>query len=105
MKRGTKMYPRVNIYRNKLRENASILQEAFRDRGIELVAVTKVFGADAKIIEAYHEGGVRHFADARIQNLERIDPKYGDRMLLRIPMLSELARVVRSSERSCNRSG
>ncbi len=94
------MYPRVNIYRNKLRENASILQEAFRDRGIELVAVTKVFGADAKIIEAYHEGGVRHFADARIQNLERIDPKYGDRMLLRIPMLSELARVVRSSERS-----
>lgn len=92
------MYPRVRIDLEKLRENAKKLSEYLGQKGIETVAVTKVFGADPHVLKAYYDGGIRHFADARIQNLERIDPAFGKRMLLRIPMHSELERLIDAAD-------
>ncbi len=88
------MYPRVIIHLQKLQENAARLVGFLAEKGIQTVAVTKVFGADPRILKAYYDGGIRHFADARIQNLARISPAYGSRMLLRIPMQSELQQVI-----------
>lgn len=84
------MYPKIICHREKLIENAERLQAHLDKHGITLFAVTKVFGADAKIIEILHEAGIHHYADARLKNLARIDAPKGERMLLRIPMLSEL---------------
>lgn len=92
------MFPRVKIHLQKLRENAEMLTGFLKERGIETVAVTKVFGADPRVTQAYYDGGIRWFADARMQNLKRIDPAYGKRMLLRIPMRSELDEVIRIAD-------
>ncbi len=94
------MYPRIKIHLHRLRENAERLTAYLAEKEIEIVAVTKVFGADSKVLQAYYDGGIRHFADARIQNLERIDPAFGKRMLLRIPMHSELSRLVKAADSS-----
>lgn len=94
------MFPRVNIKLDALTQNASILRNYLEEKGISTVAVTKVFGADRQLVEAYHKGGITQFADARIENLRRIDQEYGTRMLLRIPMLSEVPDVVRYSDSS-----
>ena len=88
------MYPRVRVDLRKLEENARRLRSFLQDKGIETVAVTKVFGADEHILDAYGRGGIKAFADARLKNLARIDPARGSRLLLRIPMLEELDDVL-----------
>lgn len=94
------MVPRVRVDLKKLESNARRLREHLRSSGIEMASVTKVFGADPNIVEAIHRGGVRYFADSRWQNLQRIDPNMGKRMLLRIPMLSEIEQVAKYAEMS-----
>lgn len=94
------MYPRIICHKEKLRENAIRLQTHLEKRGITLFAVTKVFGADPNIIRILDDAGVHHFADARLLNLSHIEKIQGERMLLRIPMLSELEDVLRYADLS-----
>lgn len=94
------MVPRVRVDLKKLESNAHTLREHLLRCGIEVASVTKVFGADPKIVEAIHRGGIRFFADSRWQNLQRIDPAMGKRLLLRIPMLSEVEMVAKYADMS-----
>lgn len=95
------MYPKVIIDLPKLKQNLDAVSETTKDRGgCSLAIVTKVLCADPQVVKmiAAHPN-VDLIADSRIKNIATytdIAHENGKKtMLLRIPMLSELAEVVR----------
>ncbi len=91
-------YPRIEIELEKIKENTSIMVKECRGRGIEVAGVTKVFCGHKKIAEAMIEGGVSILADSRIENLKRLSGFKLPKMLIRIPMLSQVSRVVKYAD-------
>lgn len=91
-------YPGLILYPDRVRENAAKVVDFCRETGVEVVAVPKGVSADPKIARAMIEGGCVSFADSRLRNLMQLRKELPDvpRMLLRIPMKSELADVVRN---------
>src|SRR5699024_12601254 len=71
-------------------------------QNIKVAGVTKVFCADPNIVKSYVSGGVDYLADSRIENLIKMKDFKLPKMLLRIPMLSELEDVVNYSDISLN---
>lgn len=95
-------YPRLCIHLDRVRENAARVAERCRARGVSVCAVTKGISADLDAARAMLEGGCVSFADSRVRNLIRLEEAFPavDRLLLRIPMRSELEAVVRAA--SCS---
>jgi len=91
-------YPRIEIYLDKIKENTEKIVKECTDRGIDVVGVTKVFCGHEKIAEVMIEGGVSMLADARIENLRRLSKFSQPKMLLRLPMLSQINRVIKYSD-------
>lgn len=96
------MYPRVEINLRKIEENTRRLVEAFQAKGISLMAVTKGFGADKRIALAMLKGNPAFLADARIRNLRHLRDFPVEKVLLRLPMVSEVEEVVRYADYSLN---
>ena len=95
------MYPKVHINLKKYAHNVSYLLRLLHSRGISMMAVSKVFRADSKLIDILNKENVDYIADSRIQNLKNIitnKPK----VLLRIPKISEIADVISHSDISLN---
>lgn len=65
-------------------------------------AVTKVFCANPEIAQAYVDGGADFLADSRIQNLAKLKGFNIEKVLLRLPMLSETDQVVEFADISLN---
>lgn len=95
------MYPRIVINREKFRNNLRYLLDESHKRGISVMAVTKVFCADHKLINILNEEKVDYIADSRIQNLKGIASNI-PKVLLRIPSHYEVADVVKHSNISLN---
>ncbi|GHS94617.1 alanine racemase [Synergistales bacterium] len=101
-------YPKLVVYLDRIRENAAKIAEFCHSHGAESVAVTKVTCADVYITRAVVEGmrsagsGKAAFADSRVLNLEKLKKEFPDvpRTLLRVPMKSELERVVLCADSS-----
>ncbi|SHJ38835.1 Predicted amino acid racemase [Geosporobacter subterraneus DSM 17957] len=87
-------YPRLEINLEKIRHNVSRLTAQCSEKGIEIAAVTKVFCGDPKIAKVLVEAGATMLADSRIQNIKKMKELPVPKMLLRIPMLSELEDLV-----------
>ena len=87
-------YPRLEIDLKKIRHNTSMLTAQCDKKGIEVAAVTKVFCGEPKIAQVLIEEGVTMLADSRIQNIKKLSILSVPKMLLRIPMLSEIEDVV-----------
>lgn len=96
--------PRLRINLRKLRENAKILGGLCKAAGISLMGVTKSYSADLNITKAFSEGGIKDFADSRVENIKALKEGGVDAsfMLLRMPMLSEIPETVRYAEMSVN---
>ncbi len=97
------MFPRINIDLNKLKQNLDWLTTHCHERGIEVAVVTKVFCADSEICKVIEKSDADLYADSRIQNLDKIKTTK-PKQLLRIPMQSEIERVVRSADISMQSS-
>ena len=93
-------YPKLVLYPDRIRENASRVVEFCAAANVEVAAVTKGVCADPKIAQAMVEGGCSSFADSRLRNLTSLKKAFPDvsRTLLRIPMKSELDDVVRVAD-------
>jgi ornithine racemase len=97
------MYPRVVIDLNKLKHNTKQLVKLCHNAQIETIfGVTKVLAGDGRAIEAMIEGGITHLADSRIQNLRMMRHYPLPKVLLRLPMLSEVSEVVQYADCSLN---
>ena len=97
------MYPRLNIRLSKFSHNGSELVKLCEQSKISAAAVTKVFCADRKMVEALSKIPFAFLADSRLENIESYPENLSQqKMLLRLPMPSEAHRVVKSADISLN---
>jgi predicted amino acid racemase len=96
------LYPRIEIDLYKLKHNASLLSKKCSEHNIEAAVVTKVYCAFPEIVDYLKDSGVKYIADSRIKNLKKLDNINLEKILIRIPMLTEIEDVVKYSDISLN---
>lgn len=94
--------PKLEVHAGMLTENARLLAAFCASRGVEPVFVTKGFCARPEVIRAVRAGGIRRFADSRMENI--LAAKHAipdlDFLLIRVPAESEAEEVVRWADAS-----
>jgi len=96
------MYPRLNIYLDKFYQNTSFFVDMSKDNNVDLMSVTKCFCGDIVLAEQQVEAGVKYLADSRIQNLIKMKDIGVPKVLIRIPMQSEVSSIVKYADISFN---
>lgn len=97
------MYPRIEIDLKKLRNNVNILGNLLHEQNFSFAMVTKVYAADIKIVEEIlKENKIDFLADSRIENLKNFINLSIPKILLRIPMISEVKDVIDYADISFN---
>lgn len=96
--------PRLEIDLNKIKSNATTILNKCKKRNMSVIGITKSFCAYPPIVRALLESGIHIFADSRIQNIIHMKEAgiNAEFMLLRIPMLSEVEKLVDYAEMSFN---
>ena len=99
-----KKNPRLDIYLDKIRNNSENIKALCSKHGIEVVGITKGCCAITEVGQAIIDGGINILGDSRIENLERLKKSElkVETMLIRIPMLSEVDRVLDWADISLN---
>lgn len=97
-----KKCPRIEINLKKAEENAKILKKMCDKNNIRPAVVTKSFCADELVTKAIVNTGIDIIADARIENLKKSNNLPGEKLLLRLPMKSEISDVVNYATISLN---
>lgn len=95
-------YPRIEISLEKIEHNTRHLVGMCEKHDIQVAGVTKVFCAYKPVAEAIVKGGVSLLADSRIENFEKMEDINVPKLLLRLPMISQVERVVELTDISLN---
>lgn len=98
--------PRLEIFPDRIAQNARSVIGLCHAHGAQVAAVTKVTCAHPAVVHALESGGADMIADSRISNLQSMADTGLDRplMLLRIPAPSRAADVVRCANITLNSS-
>ena len=96
------MYPKLEIDINKLKQNVKVISRMCHEKNISLAFVTKSFCAREEIVDKLVEDGIDYIADSRINNLKKLKDIDLPKILIRIPMISELEEVIEYSDVSFN---
>lgn len=91
-------YPQLIINLERIKENAKIMVTECKKRNLELVGVEKLVAGNLAVAKAYLESGIKTIGDSRIQNLKKLQNLNCKKMLLRIPMLSEIGDLLTYSD-------
>lgn len=96
--------PRLEIYLQKIRHNTRTVVQMCKQKGIDVVGVTKGVSGMPEVAKAMLDGGVCGLADARLRNITKLRSAGIDApiMLLRLPRLSRAASVVKLTDSSLN---
>ena len=102
MNRGTARYPLLEIDLDKLKANLAALIERCQSLSVEVTGVVKGFSALPEAAGVYTECGVRSLASSRLSQLRALRGAgvACERVLIRIPMLSELPEVAEVADMS-----
>ena len=95
-------YPALIVDTAKLRHNTRVIMETCAKHNIRIAAVSKCYAAIPALIEAQIQAGIDMIADSRVENLQKMAHLPVKKMLLRIPMLSQVQEVVRYADISLN---
>lgn len=89
-------YPQLDIYVNKIKENAEKLKKRLKQKDIKLTAVVKGLAGDLEVFKAYQQAGIESIADSRLENIKKFrEAGYkGEAVMLRIPMPSEIKELL-----------
>ena len=92
------MYPRVNIYLDRIYQNIIILKEKLKD--IEIMGVTKGVCGDPKIAKLMVDGGIKTLGEARIENIIRLRKSGIESKIFQIrsPQISEIRNTVKYAD-------
>ncbi len=88
-------YPRLICHLDRLRRNAEAVIEFCRLSGVSVAAVVKGANGSREIAECLAACGSRQIASSRLSQLERLRDLNLPSMLTRVPMPSEVGRLVR----------
>ncbi|NMB27103.1 MAG: alanine/ornithine racemase family PLP-dependent enzyme [Tissierellia bacterium] len=97
-------YPKIKIDLDKIEHNVKVIVNLCKRNNIEIAGVTKVFCANPEITQAYITGGIAYLADSRVENLIKLKDFNIPKIMLRLPMISEVEKVVEFSDISLNSS-
>ena len=86
-------YPRITADLTKIKHNVDMLQALCAENGVSIAAVTKVVCADERIVQVLENSGVAMLADARTENLARLNTRK-PKLLLRAPAPEEAEETV-----------
>lgn len=95
-------YPRLIVDLNKIKTNVKTMVGLANNNGMKIAGVTKVFCAGAEIAQAYIDGGVSYFADSRVENLKKLEQFSLQKIMLRLPMISQAIDTVKYADISLN---
>jgi len=99
-----KRNPRLDIYLDKIKNNSENIKTLCLKHGIKVVGITKGCCAITEVGQAMIDRGINILGDSRIENLrglKKAELKV-ETMLIRIPMLSEVDRVLDWADISLN---
>ncbi|WP_071394395.1 ornithine racemase Orr [Bacillus tuaregi] len=97
------MHPKLIIDLHKLRQNISYLSKKMKEKNLTVGHVTKVYCADPIIVNVFNEfEEIDYFADSRIDNIKQYPETNKEKILVRIPMHSEVSDVVKYADISFN---
>ena len=86
-------YPRITADLSKIKHNIDALCALCEENGVSIAAVTKVVCADERIVRVLEESGAVMLADARTENLARLNTRK-PKLLLRAPAPEEAEEAV-----------
>ena len=95
-------YPRIVIDLEKIRVNVNYLLDISKKSGIDLMGITKVFSGSVEVAKLYKECGVKYLGDSRIENLKLYRDIDIPKVLIRLPMKSQVEEVVKYCDISMN---
>lgn len=96
------MYPRVTIDLRKFRHNIEVVKKVMDSKNIEVFAVSKVFSGNPMIAKEYEWAGLKTIGESRIDNLKKIQGLDMQKVLLRLPMHSEIPDLIEYADISLN---
>jgi predicted amino acid racemase len=97
------LMPRIEIALSQIRDNARILSELYKQKGISLMGVSKAVLGEPLIAEAMIQGGVKFMADSRIENIQKMKSAgIATRFVLLRTALSQAESIVRNADISLN---
>lgn len=99
-----KSSPRIEIDLDKVFHNARTLVRRLAKRGIAVTGVTKATLGSPDVAATLVRAGIRTLGDSHIENIERMRSAdvQASMTLVRSPMISQVDRVVRQADVSCN---
>ena len=86
-------YPRITADLTKIKHNIDMLCSLCAENGVSIAAVTKVVCADERIVRVLEKSGTTMIADARTENLARLNTQK-PKLLLRAPAPEEAEEAV-----------
>ncbi|MBH8623400.1 MULTISPECIES: alanine racemase [Spiroplasma] len=92
------MYPKLIWNLPRIKTNCQIMVQECTTRNLDLVGVVKLGAGQEKIVSTLIESGIKTIADSRILNLQQFVHFPVRKMLLRLPMLSEVTMVVNNAD-------
>lgn len=98
------LYPRTVIDLIKLKSNVETLLGKAKENGVTISGVVKGVNALPEIIDTLVAGGLCSLSSSRLSQLEQVKNQHPEieTLMLRIPMLSELERMILCSDISLN---
>ncbi len=96
------MYPRVLINLKKFRHNIETVKKEMDQKGIELFGVSKVFSGNPMIAKEYELAGLKAIGESRVENLKKLQALDIKKVLLRLPMQSEIRDLIEYADISLN---
>lgn len=91
-------YPAILFNLSSIEHNIKELNTKSIERNLEYVPVLKLVKSDYQVLKLVKKYNIKTVADSRIINLKKIQDVDIKKMLLRLPMLSELIDVVNYSD-------
>ncbi|MCS5420380.1 MULTISPECIES: ornithine racemase Orr [Psychrilyobacter] len=95
-------YPRVVVDLDKIRKNVKVLTKKCRESQIDVVGITKVFSGNIEVAKILVEGGVKYLGDSRVENLKKYESLDVPKVMIRLPMSSQIKEVVKHVDISLN---
>ncbi|MEA4115337.1 alanine/ornithine racemase family PLP-dependent enzyme [Mycoplasma sp. 744] len=95
-------FPRIVIDENKFKTNIKRAIEICKEKNINVLAVTKGFVGNRRMVEIFAECGIEYFGDSRLENIANYQDIKGHKQLLRIPQIEEIPQLVELCDSSLN---
>lgn len=95
-------YPRVVVDLSKIKENVKFLTKKCEENQIDVVGIAKVFSGSIEIAKVMVEGGVKYLGDSRMENLKQFKNLDVPKMMIRLPMKSQIKEVIEHVDISLN---